>query len=121
MKGFRSYASAFLAGLRPVAIALACALLVFSSAAPALAFGGSNSRAEKGLEQLDTVQNKSEEAISGAKSQVDETGKVMKNSAEGLNGVQGQANRKDMVSPNDTNGATTIEENIKNALDDVTP
>lgn len=121
MKGFRSYVSAFVAGLRPVAIALACALLVFSSAAPALAFGGSNSRAEKGLEQLDTVQNKSEEAISGPGTKVDETSKVMKNSAEGLNGVQGQANSQDMISPSDTGGATTIEENIKSALEEVTP
>ncbi|MGB7251645.1 MAG: hypothetical protein WBC73_22105 [Phormidesmis sp.] len=117
MKGFRSYVSAFFAGLRPVAIALACALLVFSSAAPALAFGGSSSRAEKGLEQLNTVQDKSEEAISGPTSKE----KDIQNSEEGLNGVQGDANRQDMKSPEGSGGVSTIEENIKEALEGVTP
>ncbi|MGB3298089.1 MAG: hypothetical protein WBA76_07455 [Phormidesmis sp.] len=120
MKNFRNRLSSLLVGLRPFAIALACALMVFSSAAPAFAFGNSNSRPEKGLEQLDTVQEKSEEAISGPIDNANDGESVIRNSAKGLNGVQGDANKKEMVTRGSAEG-NTIEGNIKEALEKVTP
>ena len=118
----RAYTSfrTVLATLRPMAIALACALMVFSVAAPAMAFGNSSSNADKGLEQLDSVQDKSEEAITGAIDNANDGESVMKNSQKGLNGVQGSANQRNMKSPNNSS-AVSIEENIKEALEDVTP
>ena len=118
----RAYTSfrTVLAKLRPVVIALACALMVFSVATPAMAFGNSSSSAGKGLEQLDSVQEKSEEAITGAIDNANDGESVTKNSQEGLNGVQGAANKQNMKSPNNS-GAVSIEENIKEALEDVTP
>lgn len=121
MKNFRSYLSSLLTGLRPFAIALACALMVFSSAAPALAaFGNSSSRPDKGLEQLDTVQKKSEEAISGPIDHANDGESVIKNSAKGLNGVQGDANKQEMVTRESAKG-NTIEGSIKEVLEDITP
>lgn len=118
-----------LAKLRPVAIfrrsglaiALACALMVFSVAAPAMAFGNSSSSPDKGLEQLDGVQKKSEEAITGEIDHANDGESVTKNSQEGLNGVQGAANKENMKNPANSGGAVAIEENIKEALEDVTP
>lgn len=119
----RAYTSfrTVLAKLRPMAIALACALMVFSVAAPAMAFGNSSSSTDKGLEQLDSVQEKSEAAITGAIDNANDGKNVMKNSKKGLNGVQGAANKQSMNSPNNAKGAVSIEENIKDALEEVTP
>ncbi len=124
MKNFRNSVSTLLvavrAAIRPMAIALACALVIFSSATPAFAFGNSGSRPDKGLEQLDDVQDKSEEAISGSIDRANDAKSVMKNSAEGLNGVQGAANKKDMISRESAKG-NTIEREIKNVLEEITP
>jgi hypothetical protein len=118
MKNFRNAVSVFVSGLRPLAIALACALVIFSSATPAFAFGkNSPSSPSKGLEQLDTVQKKSEDAMRGP---VENAATEMKNAAEGLNGVQGDANKQNMISREDAKG-NTIEKNIKEALEDITP
>ena len=118
----RAYTSfrTLVAKLRPVAIALACALMVFSVATPAMAFGNSSSSPSKGVEQLDDVQDKSEEAITGAIDNANDGESVRKNSEEGLNGVQGAANKQNMKNPSNS-GASSIEENIKEALEDVTP
>lgn len=110
-----------LAKLRPAVIALACTLMVFSVAAPAMAFGNSSSSPSKGLEQLDSVQEKSEEAITGQIDNANDGENVMKNSQEGLNGVQGAANKENMKNPANSGGAVAIEENIKEALEEVTP
>jgi len=118
MKQFKNKVSTFISSLRPLMIAAACALVLFANATPAFAFGGGNSSPEKGLEQLDSVQNKSEAAISNEGK--NGTRNVIKNSKEGLNGVQGAANKKDMITPSDASG-NTIEGNIEDALDEITP
>ena len=119
MKQFFSRVSTALNQLRPFVIAAACAIVLFANATPALAFGGSNSSPDKGLEQLDGVQNKSEQAITkDGKNDMSSMRKVSKNSREGLNGVQGAANKGDMISPSDANG-NTIEGNIEEALDEI--
>lgn len=119
MKTVRNYLSGVFAAVKPLAIAAACALLIFSSATPALAFGGGDSKPSKGLEQLNSVQEKSEQAAaSSAKSGANGTTSVMKDANEGLNGVQGAANKSDMIS-NDEASGTTIEGKIENVLEDI--
>ena len=120
MKSVRNYFSTFLASLRPLAIAAACALLVFSSAAPAMAFGKSDSSPSKGLESLDTVQKKSERAIAGPKTDANDADNVMKNSAKGLNGVQGAADTENMSRPSNAKGES-VEQEIQEALEGITP
>ena len=123
MKSVRNYFSVLLSHLRPFAVALACALLIFSSAAPAFAFGSTPSSPSKGEEPLDTITKKSEEAISGPLTNKNDGESVMKNSQRGLNGVQGAGDTENMISRDEaqTKGATTIEENIKGTLEDITP
>ena len=120
MKSVRNYFSALFASLQPLAIALACALLVFSSAAPALAFGKSDSSPTKGVESLNTVQEKSERAISGPITNANDGENVMKNSAEGLNGVQGTADTEDMSRPSNAKGES-VEQEIQEVLEGITP
>ncbi|NJM95866.1 MAG: hypothetical protein HC800_00420 [Phormidesmis sp. RL_2_1] len=123
MKHVRSYLSALFSALRPLAIAATCALVIFSSSAPALAvwgIGGSDSNPSEGLEKMDTIQEKSEDAITGSIDYANDARSVMKNSQEGLNGVQGAANKENMISPDDTN-ATTIESKVEEALEEATP
>lgn len=120
MKKMLNYLLALTASVRPFVIAAVCTLFLFTSVAPALAIGGSNSSPSKGLEQLNGVQDKSEEAISGDLSSNNDGESVMKNSAEGLNGVQGKADKEDMYSP-ENSSATSVEENIEAALEEVTP
>ncbi len=123
MKSVRNYVSTLLNRLRPVMIALACALLVFSTAAPAFAFGSAPSRLDKGVEPLDTITKKSEEAISGPIDNANDAESVIKNSQEGLNGVQGAGDTENMISRDEAKakGATSIEQKIKNTLEDITP
>jgi len=101
-------------------VAVACALIVFSNAAPALAFGSSSSKTSEGLEQLDKVQEKSARAISGERSAKNDTRAVMENSQKGLNGVQGEADKSKMTSPSDAD-SKTIEANVKDVLEKITP
>lgn len=123
MKHVRSYFSALLADLRPLVAVAACALMIFASAAPALAiggFGGGSSSPSKGLEQLDTVQKKSERAIAGPNNAESGAKSVMEDAEKGINGIQGDANKENMYSNQNSEGKT-IEGNIKNALEKVTP
>lgn len=120
MKSIRSYFSSLLVGLRPLAIAAVCALVMFASAAPALAFGNSSSSPSKGSEQLNDVQKKSERAIAGPNSDANDAESVMKNSAEGLNGVQGAGDTENMSNPANARGES-VEQNIKEALENITP
>ena len=123
MKSVRNYVSNLLSHLRPFAIALACALLIFSSAAPAFAFGSTPSRLDKGEEPLDTITKKSEEAISGPLTNKNDGESVIRNSQQGLNGVQGAGDTENMISRDEaqTGSATSIEDSIKDALEDITP
>ena len=112
---------ASLAWIKPLAIAAACALLIFSSASPALAFGNSNSKPSEGTAELSNVRQKSERAAaSGAKSGENSSSSVRKDANAGLNGVQGDADKENMLNPQNANG-TTVEEKVEQALDEVTP
>lgn len=121
MKNVRNVLAKLSAAVKPLAIAAVCALLVFASAAPAMAFGNSSSKPSDGVVELDSVQNKSEDAISGPDGGViGNPQKVKENAQKGLNGVQGAANKKEMANPANAQGKT-VEENIKNALEEITP
>ncbi len=121
MKQFFNRVSALSVRLRPFAIAAVCALMIFANATPAFAFGGSSSKPEKGLEQLNGVQEMSEEAITkDGNNDMSSMRNVSKNAEEGLNEVQGAANKEDMISPDNATG-NTIESNIKEALETITP
>ena len=125
MKNVFTYISAAFTGrkkaLKPAMIAGACALLIFSMATPAMAFGNSSSKASKGLEQLDSIQDKSEEAAaSGPQTGANSAGSVSSDASAGLNGVQGTADKENMISPENAEGKT-VEENIEEALESVTP
>lgn len=120
MKSIRSYFSTLFASLRPLAIAIACALLIFSSAAPALAFGKSDSSLSKGEESLNTVQKKSERAIAGPQNDASDASSVRKDSAEGINGIQGTADTEDMSTPANAKGES-VEQEIQEVLEKITP
>lgn len=125
MKNVFTHISAAFAGLKkalkPAMIAGACALLLFSMAAPAMAFGNSDSKASKGLEQLDGIQEKSEKAAaSGPATGANGTLSVSKDANEGLNGVQGAADKENMITPESAEGKS-IEANVEEALEAVTP
>ena len=121
MKNVRNYLATLAAAVRPLMIAAACALLIFSSAAPAFAFGKSPSKPSEGVVDLDSVQEQSERAIAGPKGGVLGNPEAVKENAQkGLNGVQGTADVDDMSRPSNAEGKT-VEENIKEALETVTP
>lgn len=119
MKYIRASLFSFLAALKPMVIATACALFFFANVSPALAFGGSSSQPSKGLEQLDNVQAKSEQALSsGPDSGANGTEGVTEDAKKGLNGVQGAANKGDMASPEDAN-AQSVENIIEDSLQEM--
>lgn len=119
MKYVRTTLSSLMTVLKPMAIAAACALFLFANASPALAFGDSSSQPSKGLEQLDGVQEKSEQALnSGPTSDANGTKGVTKDAKEGLNGVQGAANKGDMISPEEAN-AQSVENVIEDSLQEL--
>ncbi|MEL6814419.1 MAG: hypothetical protein AAFP03_06345 [Cyanobacteria bacterium J06598_3] len=115
MNNLFNYLSTAFAWLKPALVAASCALVIFTNATPALAFGNSSSKPTEGLEQLDKVQQKSENAVSTT---TGEAKRVMNNAQEGLNGVQGKADKDKMTSPQDANG-TSIKEKIEDALEDI--
>ncbi len=121
MKNVRNYLATLAAAVRPLMIAAACALLIFSSAAPALAFGKSDSKPSDGVVELDSVQNQSERAIAGPKGGVLGNPEAVKENAQkGLNGIQGTADVDNMSRPSNAKGET-VESKIKDALEKVTP
>ncbi|MEL6453287.1 MAG: hypothetical protein AAFQ40_01055 [Cyanobacteria bacterium J06623_5] len=120
MQYVREYLLSLLSAVRPALIAAACALILVINAAPAIAFGGSQSQPSDGLEQLDNVQKKSEKALSSrAENVMDDTEDVIKNSQEGLNGVQGSASKRETKRPSEVRN-NTIEGNIKETLEEIT-
>ncbi len=121
MKQFFNKLSALLVRLRPFAIAATCAFVLFVNAAPAFAFGNSSSQPEKGLEQLNGVQEMSEDAITkNGKNDMSSMRNVSKNAEKGLNEVQGAADKENMISPSSAR-AESVESNIEEALESITP
>ncbi|MEO0456357.1 MAG: hypothetical protein AAF152_07195 [Cyanobacteria bacterium P01_A01_bin.114] len=115
MKSSSSKISVIVRGLKGLAIALTCAVMLFSSSMPAFAFGMNKSaNPSEGAAQLDQVQQESEK-VSNSQPRGRES--VQTKAERGLNGVQGAADTGKMKSPSDASGATTVKEQVEGALD----
>lgn len=109
--------SAWVRAAKIAAIAFVCATAVFVNTAPAFAFGMKTSAdPAEGTVQLDGIYEESEQAIKGQPRGMKE---VQKKASEGLNGVQGSANTGKMKSSSDSTGASTVKDDVKDALDSV--
>ncbi|MEH2149510.1 hypothetical protein [Nostoc sp.] len=106
--------------LRPVrflVVAFTCALVLLSNAFPAFAIDSYQSNPTEGTTQLLDIQRKTDEA---AKEPPQGLKKVQEESNKGLNEVQGAADIDKQKRPENSEGATSVEENVKNLLDKVT-
>ncbi|MBD2512457.1 hypothetical protein H6G91_35510 [Nostoc muscorum FACHB-395] len=106
-----------LSPVRFLVVAFTCAILLLSSAFPAFAIDSYQSNPTEGTTQLLDIQRKTDEA---AKEPPAGLKKVQKESNKGLNEVQGDADIDKQKRPENSQGATSVEENIKNVLEKVT-
>jgi flagellar motility protein MotE (MotC chaperone) len=112
--------ASLLSVLRPVrflVVAFTCALVFFSNAFPAFAIDSYQSDSTEGTTQLLEIQRKTDEA---GKEPPQGLKQVQKESNKGLNEVQGAADIDKQKRPENSQGATSVEENIKNVLEKVT-
>ncbi|MGF1674688.1 MAG: hypothetical protein ACFCUV_13535 [Rivularia sp. (in: cyanobacteria)] len=103
--------------LRFVVAAFMCVMLLFSSALPAAAIGTSKSSPNKGAEQLNDIQRKTEELT---QNNAPSNKRVIEESNKGLNEVQGAANAENMNNPSNSQGAVTVEDKVENFLEKIT-
>lgn len=108
--------SFILRSIRFVVIAFACAVLFVSNALPAAAIGAPRSNPTKGEEQLDTIQEKSEEVT---KAPPLSGGETQREANKGINEVQGDANKDQMFRPENSRG-TTVTDRVEEALESIT-
>jgi len=102
---------------RGIAVAFTCGLLLLANALPAVAISGSSPSApDKGLPNLENIQENTEEFMTGY-NRMPGKKETQKRSAGGLNSVQGSADKDKMLSPEDAKGATTTVENMQKGLD----
>ncbi|WP_375512487.1 hypothetical protein [uncultured Nostoc sp.] len=106
-----------LSPVRFLVVAFTCALLLLSSAFPAFAIDSYQSDPTEATTQLLDIQRKTDEA---AKEPPEGLKKTQKETNEGLNEVQGAADIDKQKRPENSQAATSVEENIKNALEKVT-
>jgi hypothetical protein len=112
-----AFISRFSQSLARVLVAtFACALLVFTAASPALAFGSSNSNPQQGTAQMNELQETSKRAV---KAEPRDRAEMQQKAEEGINEVQGSANREQMYSSKKSQ-ATSVRKQVENALEDVT-
>lgn len=98
-----------------VAAVLGVALLL-TNVSPALAIGSSPSDPSDGLTQLDKIEQRSKDVLKNGPRGMEE---VQTRAEGGLNGVQGAADRSKMSTPANSQAATSVMDNIKDALSDV--
>ena len=113
---------AFLRGLgsrmmQATVAVVACALLVFSAASPAVAFGSSSSSPSEGMATMNDVQATSKQAVKGEPRGLKE---VQRKAQEGPNEVQGKAGMDAMNTPGNSQEATSVRDQIGDALDQAT-
>jgi hypothetical protein len=115
---FNHLISAILRPVRFLVILFACTLILFSNAYPAVAaMGSARSNPSEGEAHLDEIQRKSEEVTKKDPLSLEET---EKEANAGLNEIQGGADVKQMNRPSNSRQATTVEDQVKNALEKVT-
>lgn len=113
----RSKLASNLRPLRFVFAALMCVMLLLSTALPAAAIGASKSSPNKGAEQLNEIQQNTQELT---ENNAPSKSRVINKSNKGLNEVQGAANAKNMNRPSNSQGAVTVEEKVEGFLEKIT-
>ncbi len=96
MNFVRSKLASNLRPLRFVFAALMCVMLLLSTALPAAAIGASKSSPNKGAEQLNEIQQNTQELT---ENNAPSNKRVIDKSNKGLNEVQGAANAENMNRP----------------------
>jgi hypothetical protein len=111
--------AAAIAWVRNLAIALSCALVLFSAAPATLAMGSTPSRPDQGTAVLNDVYNQAEKAVQPENAL---QGKTMRDRAnQGLNEVQKDADTDKMNHSANSSQATAPMDKIKDALSNLTP
>ncbi|MEA5595107.1 hypothetical protein [Rivularia sp. UHCC 0363] len=103
--------------LRFVVAALMCVMLLLSTALPASAIGSSKSSPNKGAEQLNEIQQKTQELT---ENNAPSKERVINESNRGLNEVQGAANAENMNRPSNSQEAVTVEDKVESFLEKIT-
>lgn len=106
--------------VRPVrflVVAFTCALLLLTNAIPASAISSPKSDPTEATDQLNQIQRKTDEKATQPPLGLEET---QKEANKGLNEVQGDADLDKMNRPENSQGATTVEDEVKNLLEKVT-
>lgn len=104
--------------VRTALAVMACALLVMGTAAPAFAFGSSPSSPSKGVAEMNDLQAESKQAVEAEPRDLKE---IQGKAKRGINEVQGRAGMEKMNTPVDSQEATTVREQVENALERITP
>lgn len=105
--------------LRFLVIAFTCALLLFVNATPTWAAGMSSpSKPDEGETQLKKIYDESEKSLNSG---LDSMQEVSKRAERGVNEVQGGADLDKMSNPENSQDAITFKDQVKHALDKVTP
>ncbi|WP_346293826.1 hypothetical protein [Sphaerothrix gracilis] len=94
------------------------AVLMLSYVSPAAALGGRQSAPNEGVDQLQGVQEKSEQAL---KREPRSREDVQSDAAQGTNEIQGAADAEKMYRPENSQASESIEQRVEEALSDVTP
>lgn len=105
--------------LRFLVIAFTCALLLVTNAAPSWAAGTTSpSQPNEGEVQLKKIYDESERSLNSG---LDSMREVSERAGRGVNEVQGGADLDKMSTPENSQDATTFKDQVKKALDKVTP
>jgi len=100
--------------LKGIAIALICAVVLFSQSYPALAIGSNPTRPSEGEPRLNKILDESEDAIRPENALDSE--KIIDRANKGLNEVQGTADIQQMNRPDNSRQAKSAAEEVKEAL-----
>ena len=103
---------------KAVMVLFACGVLLFSTAAPAMAFGSSSSNPSDGVTEMNTLKEISKRAVNSEPRSREE---VQRKAQEGPNSVQGGADLNKMNTPENSRQATPVGEQIENAIESVMP
>lgn len=100
--------------MRGWVIALACALVLFTNAYPALAIGSTPTNPSEGETRLNEILEESQDAVRPENALSSE--KVIERANKGLNEVQGDADIHQMNRPDNSRQATSAAEQVQRAL-----
>ncbi|MEM7714505.1 MAG: hypothetical protein AAF349_13185 [Cyanobacteria bacterium P01_A01_bin.68] len=114
---FTRFISSINRSLRVVITGLLCVTLLFSNALPAAAIGANKSAPTEATDQLKGIQKETDKVAGSNPRSFEATqGKAEK----GLNAVQGDADKDKMYRPSNSQDATTVKEEVKGFLNNIT-